>query len=143
MTFQSAFSSSDFAFAILLSHRLVRSPDCKVVSKLSVAGPTLESTSNFVISTFDDLDFPGSAGLTETILPPKPKDAVIGLSSHFGAFSSENDEVCGAVCAFEKKSSPSAAKLASEACAAAGFVFWSDCTDSFPSNEAVAKRFGL
>lgn len=143
MTLQSAFSSSVFALAILLAQRLARSPDCSVLSKLSVAEPTLESTSNFVISTFDILDFPGSAGLTETILPPKPNDAATGLSSHLGALRNENDDVCGAVWALEKKSSPSAARFWSEGCVTAGFVFCSDCIDSFPSKEAVAKRFGL
>lgn len=107
MTFQSPFSCSLFASVILLSQTLRRSPDCRACSKTSVDAPTSESTSNFRISIFEARDIPGCDGRADTILPPNPKEALIGLSIHFGAFANENDAVCGCVCAFEKKSSPS------------------------------------
>ncbi len=109
MTFQSAFSSSLFASAILLSQTLRRSPDCRACSKTSVEAPTSESTSNLTISIFDSRDLPGCDGRTYTILPPNPNDALIGLSIHLGALANEKEAVGGCVCAFEKKSSPSSA----------------------------------
>ena len=109
MTFQSPFSSSFFAFAILLSQTLRKSPDCRACSKISVDAPTSESTSNLTIPTFEARDVPGCVGRTDTILPPNPNDTLTGRSIHFGALVSEKDAVWGCDCAFEKKSSPSRA----------------------------------
>ena len=96
MTFQSALSCSLCALSTLDSQMLRRSPVLSADSKLSVAFPTVESASNWLIVTLDERQpgLPGSVNPTETSRPPKPKEAAALRSNHFGALGNEKVEAC-------------------------------------------------
>lgn len=93
MTFQSPFSPSVSDASILVSHIERRSPVCNAVSKESVESVMLESISKLLMRIFEDRE-PGAV-VTDTTLPPNPKEAATGRSSHFGALGKENVEACG------------------------------------------------
>lgn len=149
ITFQSAFSVSRVAAAILDSQMLSKFFCFKAFSNESVDVPTPASIAKVDILIFVDLlCVVGLEGLSDlvklTTLPPNPKDAPQGLSNHLGALVKLKPAPCGCDWALLKKSSSfTVCVWLPETGWASGFEFWIVCIPILPSNDAVARRLGL
>lgn len=148
ITFQSAFSVSRVAAAILDSQMLSKFFCFKAFSNASVDVPTPASIAKVDILNFDDRLCGGLEGISDLVklitLPPNPKDAPQGLSNHLGALVKLKLAPCGCDWALLKKSSSLTVCIwLPEIGWASGFEFWIVCIPILPSKDAVARRFGL